>query len=85
MVHKPQTPLEIEPCEIEESIKKRIIADCKYAVGNGIKHKAFGYGIIRNIEVINEEILLLIVRYETVGVSRHLLPDDEHDITLINK
>lgn len=61
------------------------VENCKYAVGDNIKHKTYGCGIIRKVERINEELLLLTVRYETIGISLHLLPADERDIQLLSK
>ena len=88
--HKPRTipkPCEIatlEPVETEEELEKRVIANCKFAVGDRIRHNHYGVGVVRKVEVMNEEILLLTVLYESIGISLHLLSDDEWEITLIN-
>ena len=81
VVPKPTKPV---PEESEDIIEKRLIANCKFAIGDKIRHAQYGCGVVRKVEVMNEEILLLTVLYEAIGISLHLLPADEKDITLIN-
>lgn len=78
---KPTKPV---PEESEDIIEKRLIANCKFAIGDKIRHTLYGCGVVRKVEVMNEEIMLLTVLYEAIGISLHLLPADEKDITLIN-
>ena len=82
----PKIPRSTKPIleESEDIIEKRLIADCKFAIGDKIRHAQYGCGVVRKVEVMNEEILLLTVLYEAIGISLHLLPSDEKDITLIN-
>lgn len=77
-------PTKHVPEESEDIIEKRLIANCMFAIGDKIRHAQYGCGVVRKIEVMNEEILLLTVLYEAIGISLHLLPADEKDITLIN-
>lgn len=81
VVPKPTKPV---PEESKDIIEKRLTANCKYAIGDRIRHAQYGYGVVRKVEVMNEEILLLTVLYEAIGISLHLLPADEKDISLIN-
>lgn len=68
--------------EIEKDNEKQMIPNCKFSIGDRIRHAQYGYGVVRKVEVINEEILLLTVIYEAIGISLHLLPTDEHEITI---
>ena len=83
-VPKLPKPTKSVPEESEDIIEKRLIANCKFAIGDRIRHAQYGCGFVRKVEVMNEEILLLTVLYEAIGISLHLLPADEKDITLIN-
>lgn len=80
-IKKPTKPIQVES---EDIIEKQVITNCKFAIGDRIRHKLYGYGVVRKVEVMNEEILLLTVLYEAIGISLHLLPADEKDITFIN-
>jgi hypothetical protein len=84
VIPKVQKLMKPVPEESESIIEKRLIANCKFAVGDKIRHAHYGCGVVRKVEVMNEEILLLTVLYEAIGISLHLLPADEKDITLIN-
>lgn len=81
---KPLKPTKLVPEESEDIIEKRLIANCKFTIGDRIRHNQYGCGVVRKVEVMNEEILLPTVLYEAIGISLHLLPADEKDITLIN-
>lgn len=83
-VPKLPKPTKSVPEESEDIIEKRLIANCKFAIGDRIRHAQYGYGFVRKVEVMNEEILLFTVLYEAIGISLHLLSADEKDITLIN-
>ena len=80
-IQKPTQPVQEES---EDIIEKQIIANCKFAIGDKIRHAQYGCGVVRKVEVMNEEILLLTVLYEAIGISLHLIPADEKDITFIN-
>lgn len=84
VIPKPSKPTKPVLEESEDIIEKRIIANCKFAIGDRIRHTQYGCGVVRKVEVMNEEILLLTILYEAIGISLHLLPADEKDITLIN-
>lgn len=70
--------------ETEEVIEKSNIPNCKFSIGDKIRHNQYGYGVVRKVEALNEEIQLLTVLYEVIGISLHLLPADEPEITIIN-
>ncbi len=84
VIPKVQKPTKPVPEESEDIIEKRLIANCKFAIGDKIRHSLYGCGVVRKVEVMNEEIMLLTVLYEAIGISLHLLPADEKNITLIN-
>ena len=84
VISKAQKPTKPVPKESEDIIEKQLISNCKFAIGDKIRHAHYGCGVVRKVEVMNEEILLLTVLYEAIGISLHLLPADEKDITIIN-
>lgn len=83
VIPKIQKPTKTVQVESEEIIERQIIANCKFAIGDRIRHKLYGCGVVRKVEAMNEEILLLTVLYEAIGISLHLLPADEKDITFV--
>lgn len=73
----------------KSSVEKQLIDNCKFAVGDRVKHIDYGYGIIQKIEILklealHEKILLLTVFYAKKGICLNFLPADEDKITLVN-